>query len=141
MSDGLKAFCNKIKSKGLQKLRWYCQMCQKQCRDENGMKCHMKSESHLRQMKVFADNPDQIISQYSKQFEKAFLDVLSHGHGTKRVSINKVYKEYISHKEHVCYRSHTSSRSSACLLFPLLSPFAFIREADNPAEYFILFDD
>ena len=65
------------------------------------MKCHMKSESHLRQMKVFADNPDQIISQYSKQFEKAFLDVLSHGHGTKRVAINKVYKEYISHKEHV----------------------------------------
>ena len=27
---------NRIKSKGLQKLRWYCQMCQKQCRDENG---------------------------------------------------------------------------------------------------------
>ena len=101
MSEGLKAFCNRIKSKGLQKLRWYCQMCQKQCRDENGMKCHMKSESHLRQMKVFAENPDQIISQYSKQFEKAFLDVLSHGHGTKRVAINKVYKEYISHKEHV----------------------------------------
>lgn len=29
-----KAIANKIKSKGLQKLRWYCQMCQKQCRDE-----------------------------------------------------------------------------------------------------------
>lgn len=29
-----KAVANKIKSKGLQKLRWYCQMCQKQCRDE-----------------------------------------------------------------------------------------------------------
>ena len=26
---------NKIKSKGLQKLRWYCQMCQKQCRFES----------------------------------------------------------------------------------------------------------
>src|SRR5688500_7207864 len=24
------------KAKGLQKLKWYCQMCQKQCRDENG---------------------------------------------------------------------------------------------------------
>ncbi|MGH0139488.1 UNVERIFIED_CONTAM: hypothetical protein FKN15_035765 [Acipenser sinensis] len=30
-----KAIGNRIKSKGLQKLRWYCQMCQKQCRDEN----------------------------------------------------------------------------------------------------------
>lgn len=31
-----KAIANRIKSKGLQKLRWYCQMCQKQCRDEVG---------------------------------------------------------------------------------------------------------
>ena len=31
-----KAIGNRIKAKGLQKLRWYCQMCQKQCRDENG---------------------------------------------------------------------------------------------------------
>ena len=29
-----KAIANRIKAKGLQKLRWYCQMCQKQCRDE-----------------------------------------------------------------------------------------------------------
>ena len=33
-----KAIANRIKAKGLQKLRWYCQMCQKQCRDENGFK-------------------------------------------------------------------------------------------------------
>ena len=38
----------KMKSKGLQKLRWYCQMCQKQCRDQNGFKCHISSESHQR---------------------------------------------------------------------------------------------
>jgi hypothetical protein len=37
---------NRIKAKGLQKLRWYCQLCQKQCRDENGFKCHQMSESH-----------------------------------------------------------------------------------------------
>ena len=29
-----KAIANRIKAKGLQKLRWFCQMCQKQCRDE-----------------------------------------------------------------------------------------------------------
>lgn len=29
-----KAIGNRIKAKGLQKLRWFCQMCQKQCRDE-----------------------------------------------------------------------------------------------------------
>ena len=31
-----KAVANRQKAKGLQRLRWYCQMCQKQCRDENG---------------------------------------------------------------------------------------------------------
>ena len=50
---------NRVKSKGLQKLRWYCQMCQKQCRDENGFKCHLTSESHKRQMMVFGENPDR----------------------------------------------------------------------------------
>ncbi|KAL8538511.1 hypothetical protein ACS0TY_000500 [Phlomoides rotata] len=45
-----KAIANRIKAKGLQKLRWYCHMCQKQCRDENGFKCHCMSESHQRQM-------------------------------------------------------------------------------------------
>ena len=37
-----------IKAAGLQKLRWYCQVCQKQCRDDNGFKCHTMSESHQR---------------------------------------------------------------------------------------------
>ena len=29
-----KNIANRQKSKGLQKLRWYCQLCQKQCRDD-----------------------------------------------------------------------------------------------------------
>jgi len=52
---------NRIKAKGLQKLRWYCQMCGKQCRDENGFKCHLESDSHKRQMMVFGEAPDRII--------------------------------------------------------------------------------
>jgi hypothetical protein len=35
-----KGIANRIKAKGLQKLWWYRQKCQKQCRDENGFKCH-----------------------------------------------------------------------------------------------------
>ena len=30
-----KYLAKKVKSKGLQRLRWYCQVCQKQCRDAN----------------------------------------------------------------------------------------------------------
>ncbi|MBN3271728.1 KIN17 protein, partial [Polyodon spathula] len=61
-----KAIGNRIKSKGLQKLRWYCQMCQKQCRDENGFKCHCMSESHQRQLLLASENPDQFMDYFSE---------------------------------------------------------------------------
>lgn len=81
-----KAISNRIKAKGLQKLRWYCQMCQKQCRDEvtifsisyvakfmvvtfliqNGFKCHMMSESHQRQLLLVAENPGMYIGGFSE---------------------------------------------------------------------------
>ena len=90
-----KAIGNRIKSKGLQKLRWWCEMCSKQCRDENGFKCHQTSEGHLRQMRIFAENPGKVMHTYSSEFEQNFLEVLSRRHGTKRVHSNVVYQEYI----------------------------------------------
>lgn len=95
-----KAISNRIKSKGMQKLRWYCEMCQKQCRDENGFKCHQTSDSHLRQMRIFAENPSLVMHGYSEEFEKIFIDSLSRRHGTKRVYANVAYQEYISDKNH-----------------------------------------
>jgi DNA/RNA-binding protein KIN17 len=108
-------------SKGLQKLRWFCQMCQKQCRDENGFKCHCESESHKRQMLIFAQNSGKILDSFSTevgvilfwwtnsfgvspahayQFEEGFMDILSRRHGTKRMHCNVVYQEYINDKVH-----------------------------------------
>ena len=65
-----KSIANRIKAKGLQKLRWYCQMCQKQCRDENGFKCHTQSESHLRQMEMFSQNSTKFMDEFSAEFEE-----------------------------------------------------------------------
>ncbi|XP_050413490.1 DNA/RNA-binding protein KIN17 [Patella vulgata] len=96
-----KAIANRIKSKGLQKLRWYCEMCQKQCRDENGFKCHMTSESHQRQLLLFAENPDEYIDSFSNDFAEEFLEVLRRRCGTKRIHANIVYQEYISNRNHV----------------------------------------
>ncbi|XP_005100588.1 DNA/RNA-binding protein KIN17 [Aplysia californica] len=96
-----KAIANRIKAKGLQKLRWYCQMCQKQCRDENGFKCHMSSESHQRQLLLFAENPDKHIDDFSKEFQDEYLELLRRRFGTKRVNANLVYQEYIAFREHV----------------------------------------
>lgn len=96
-----KFLANKMKAKGLQKLRWYCQMCQKQCRDENGFKCHTTSESHQRQLLLFADNSGKYIHSFSKEFADGYMELLRRRFGTKRVSANKVYQEYISHKDHL----------------------------------------
>ncbi|KAG2206595.1 hypothetical protein INT46_002850 [Mucor plumbeus] len=92
---------NRMKSKGLQKLRFYCQACEKQCRDENGFKCHTMSESHQRQMLLVAANPGRFVHNFSSDFKKEFLGILSRRHGTKRVLANKVYQEYIAFKEHI----------------------------------------
>ena len=96
-----KYIANKIKAKGLQKLRWYCQMCQKQCRDENGFKCHMTSESHQRQLLLFADNASKYLSEFSKEFADGYLELLRRQFGTKRVPANRVYQDYIAHREHI----------------------------------------
>ncbi|CAI5636405.1 unnamed protein product [Oreochromis niloticus] len=96
-----KAISNRIKAKGLQKLRWYCQMCQKQCRDENGFKCHCMSESHQRQLLLASENPTKFMDYFSDEFRSDFLELLRRRFGTKRVHNNIVYNEYISHREHI----------------------------------------
>lgn len=96
-----KYLANKMKAKGLQKLRWYCQMCQKQCRDENGFKCHTTSESHQRQLLLFADNSKKFINDFSYEFAKGYVEILRRQFGSKRVNANRVYQEYIHDRDHV----------------------------------------
>ncbi|KAF3924968.1 hypothetical protein AA313_de0200369 [Arthrobotrys entomopaga] len=92
---------NKLKSKGLQRLRWYCQVCERQMRDENGFKCHTQSESHLRQMLIVGEDPKKAISKYSNDFQHDFLGLLRSAHGEKQIHINHFYQEYIHNKEHI----------------------------------------
>ncbi|TVY59568.1 KIN17-like protein [Lachnellula suecica] len=92
---------NKLKSKGLQRLRWYCQVCERQMRDENGFKMHTQSESHVRQMLLVGENPKKYIDNYSNQFQRDFLQLLRTSHGEKKVHLNHFYQEYIGNKEHV----------------------------------------
>ena len=90
-----------MKAKGLQRLRWYCQICQKQCRDENGFKCHTQSESHLRQMLVVGESAGKHIADFSSQFQHDFVQLLSRRFGTKRVKANNVYQEFIQDRNHL----------------------------------------
>ncbi|KAK1825209.1 hypothetical protein LTR12_000009 [Friedmanniomyces endolithicus] len=96
-----KYLANKMKAKGLQRLRWYCQTCEKQCRDENGFKQHTMSEGHVRAMLLVGEDPRKAINEYSNQFKRDFLQLLKTSHGEKKVSLNGFYQEYIRDKEHV----------------------------------------
>eukprot|EP00605_Chrysophyceae_sp_TOSAG23-4_P002562 GSChrysophyteH1.ASY1.ANO1.2827.1 assembled CDS len=104
---GHRAMANQQKSRGLGQLQYYCQMCHKQCRDADGFKCHINSESHLRNMQLFVEDSGGMIDDFSKQFQKGFLRILFHRHGTKRVEANKVYQEYIADRHHVHMNSTT----------------------------------
>ncbi|KAJ6115245.1 hypothetical protein N7486_001023 [Penicillium sp. IBT 16267x] len=96
-----KAIGNKIKAKGLGRLRWYCQACERQMRDANGFKCHITSESHVRQMLVLGENAPQAISDFSQQFIDNFVNSLRTQHGEKKVHINHFYNTIISDREHI----------------------------------------
>ncbi|KAI1103251.1 domain of Kin17 curved DNA-binding protein-domain-containing protein [Jackrogersella minutella] len=96
-----KYLANKLKSKGLQRLRWYCQICEKQCRDANGFKMHTQSESHTRKMVLVGEDPKKYIDEFSNDFMKDFLQLLKTSHGEKQVQINHFYQTYIANKEHI----------------------------------------
>ena len=70
-------------------------------KDENGFKCHMTSDSHLRNMKVFRENAGGMMDSFSKEFETSYLETLRRRHGTQRMNANNVYQEVIQDREHV----------------------------------------
>ncbi|KAJ5999359.1 hypothetical protein N7451_007169 [Penicillium sp. IBT 35674x] len=96
-----KAIGNKIKAKGLGRLRWYCQACERQMRDANGFKCHITSESHVRQMLILGENAPKAINDFSQQFIDNFVNNLRTQHGEKKVHINHFYNTVISDREHI----------------------------------------
>lgn len=62
---------------------------------------HTQSESHVRQMVIVGEDPKKVINDFSRQFQRDFLQLLKTGHGEKQVNINHFYQEYIANKEHV----------------------------------------
>lgn len=96
-----KAIANRIKAKGLQKIKYYCEMCKKQCRDDNGFKCHIMSESHQRQALVVAENPEKFVNDFSQQFMDGFMYIVRTRYKFKRVLANTIFQEYIKERDHI----------------------------------------
>lgn len=96
-----KAQAIRIKQKGLQKIKYYCEMCKKQCRDDNGFKCHIQSESHQRQALCVAENPERFVNEFSQQFMDGFLYLLRTRFRSTPVLANTIFQEYIKERDHV----------------------------------------
>ena len=96
--DSAKYWAKQGVRRGLQKTRYYCQICQRQCKDANGFQSHNKSPSHLRKIsQVTAEDA----KRYNDQFEKGFLQLLMQRHGEKWIDANKVYNEYVQDRDHI----------------------------------------
>eukprot|EP01103_Thecamoeba_quadrilineata_P015295 TRINITY_DN478_c0_g1_i1.p1 TRINITY_DN478_c0_g1~~TRINITY_DN478_c0_g1_i1.p1 ORF type:complete len:402 (-),score=79.53 TRINITY_DN478_c0_g1_i1:31-1236(-) len=134
-----KAIAKRIKAKGLQKLRWYCQMCQKQCRDQNGFKCHCESESHQRQMALFANNSGRFMDNYSKTFEKDFVYLLKRRWPRTRVHANLVYNEFISDRDHTHMNSTTWETLTSFIKYLGRTGQAVVE--DTPKGWYITYKD
>lgn len=79
------------------KLKYFCQMCNKQCKDKNGFTCHSDSESHRQQMLLFLANPEKYISQFSSEFLAQFSALID----TEWTSVSEVYNRLIRDADHV----------------------------------------
>ncbi len=91
----------KQKKQGKKRLRFYCELCKKQCNDANGFKCHTATEEHQRLLRLFAENQKTHLSRYNGQFHKGMLGIISTRYARSYVLMNTVYNEYISNPSHV----------------------------------------
>lgn len=78
------------------KEKFFCQVCNRQCQDKDGFKCHLNSSTHRKNIERVAKNPEKYIEEYSSEFMKGYLDVIRRE--DQWVSANVVYDKYIKEK-------------------------------------------
>ncbi|CAK7204141.1 hypothetical protein SEUCBS139899_006895 [Sporothrix eucalyptigena] len=135
----LKHLNNQMKAKGLTRLRWYCQICERALRDENAFKQHTLSESHVRNMLAVGSDPRKVINEYSDRFLKDFIQLLRTGHGEKQVQINHFYQEFIAKRDHI--HMHSTKWSSLTEFAKYLGREGICRVEENEKGIFISWID
>ena len=102
----------------LQKLKWYCEICQHQCNDERSFKQHVQSDKHRIMMAHFRANSSSILRSNSNAFKSTFMDVLKRLFPNKEVPANTVYIHVIKDKKHTHMNSTywESLRGFCCYL-------------------------
>lgn len=125
-----KEIAKRIKAKGLNKLRFYCQVCEKSCRDANGYKCHLTTEGHQRAIMVFANNHKSMTEDFSNEFHKSYLDVLRRRGSTPQLA-NRLYQEVIGDRHHTHMNSTKWGSLTAYLMWLKDQKLADVEENDR----------
>jgi DNA/RNA-binding protein KIN17 len=89
------------KSNRMGKLKYYCQMCNKQCWDANGLKNHSDSDSHKAQMKLYLENPLKYVEEFSEKFQEQFIEALRDLSKGDWITAQEVYKYIVADNNHV----------------------------------------
>jgi len=64
------------------------------------LQCHLSSDHHQKNIRLFLENPDKYIEEYSSDFEQNFLDLYKRKYYGARMLANKVYQDYIANPDH-----------------------------------------
>lgn len=124
-----------LKASGLQRLRFYCQICEKQCRDANGFKNHINSPYHQKKITSLKDGGSSIIEDYSRQFLNDFMRLLKINHGTKKINANKFYQEYIlNDRDHVHMNSTKWSSLTQFVKFLGTNGYVKVEQPENDSD-------
>lgn len=133
-----KSLRKKWKLKGMQRLAWFCQMCEKQCRgkwlftfDEHGFKSHCSSESHQRQMALFAENKELFLEKHSTDFHNSFMQMLGSRYKNGMHSAKAIYEDFISDPFHVHLNSTRWTSFTAYVKYLGKEGFAKVEETDG----------
>jgi DNA/RNA-binding protein KIN17 len=96
-----KTLGKKMKYGRLQKLKWYCELCQHQSNDVQSYRQHVQSDKHRLMMVHFRANSGTILHSNSAAFERTFVDVLRTRFPNREIPANIVYTQVIRDKKHV----------------------------------------
>jgi DNA/RNA-binding protein KIN17 len=110
------------------KVKYFCQMCEKQCRDANGFKCHLATEGHRNQMREFLENPQKYIEEFSDAFENQFMSEL--GEKLEWLFANEVYSAVLRDPSNV--RLNATKWSSLTDFLSYLEEGGYIAKKPDP---------
>lgn len=127
----------KLKASGLQQLKFYCQLCHKQCRDANGYKNHLLSPSHRGRVEQMEEKGTKKVTEdFSRQFLNAFVTLLRVSHGSKSVDANKFYQEYIANdRDHVHMNSTKWSTLTLFVKFLGKNSYVRVKQPDDQDDH------